>query len=201
MMEYRRPGARRILVAQFVLALVIAGYLLAGPEALGAVGIEQKVRGLFHRTQALPSGPAERPQPVADLSAPVAGGSAPTAAPVRTPSRPPAVRPAPVRRRPAATPAAPATPPPLSPEEYLQRVMREGYELYQGGWYGPAMARYKEAARVSPRSATVQLWYGRAALKAGRTDEARRALQRAIILAPASDAAREARTLLGNPLD
>jgi Flp pilus assembly protein TadD len=74
--------------------------------------------------------------------------------------------------------------------------MKDGYQLYQTGWYGPAMARFKEAARVSPGSATVHLWYGRAAYRAGRAGEARAALERAIALSPASDAARDARALL-----
>jgi hypothetical protein len=58
------------------------------------------------------------------------------------------------------------------------------------------MARFKEAARVSPGSATVQLWYGRAANRAGRLGEARAALERAMAMAPGTDAAREASLLL-----
>jgi Flp pilus assembly protein TadD len=75
-------------------------------------------------------------------------------------------------------------------------MMRDGYRLYQTGWYGPAMARFKEAARVSPDSASVQLWYGRSAMRAGRPAEARAALERVVALAPSSDAAREARSLI-----
>jgi hypothetical protein len=42
----------------------------------------------------------------------------------------------------------------------------------------------------------VHLWIGRAAIKAGRLAEARRALERVIVLAPGTDAAREAQALL-----
>jgi Flp pilus assembly protein TadD len=97
--------------------------------------------------------------------------------------------------RPAPTPGA-STPPALDRQQYLTRLLKEGSRLYQAGWYGPATARFKEAARVSPGSAAVHLWYGRAAYRAGRTGEARRALERVMALAPGSEAAREARTLL-----
>jgi TolA-binding protein len=76
-------------------------------------------------------------------------------------------------------------------------LMQEGYDLYRGGWYGPAMGRFKAASQLMPSSVTAHLWTGRAGLKAGRTAEARRALEQVIVLAPASEAAREARTLLG----
>lgn len=74
--------------------------------------------------------------------------------------------------------------------------MREGYQLYSTGWYGPAIGRFRQAAAVMPGSASAQLWMGRAAWKAGRLTEARQALERAIELDPTSAAAREARTLL-----
>jgi Flp pilus assembly protein TadD len=74
--------------------------------------------------------------------------------------------------------------------------MRDGYQLYQTGWYGPATARFKEAARVHPESATVHLWHGRAAYRAARLGEARAALERVLVMAPGTDAAREARFLL-----
>lgn len=113
---------------------------------------------------------------------------------------PAAVRPDPrARVTPVAelTPAPTVTPPPpLSPRQYFDRLMREGHQLYHTGWYGPALARFKEANRVSPGSATVQLWVGRAAIKIGRLVEAREALERVAVLAPGSDAAREARVLL-----
>jgi TolA-binding protein len=142
--------------------------------------------------------PTMRPQTPPGAT-PVASPAA-TQGPRRTPASPRAVgtRPA-LRQRaqpqPTPTPAA-ATPPPLSPQQYLAKLMREGYQLYQTGWYGPAMARFKEAARVSPGSASVQLWYGRAAYRAGRLGEARAALERTMAMAPGTDAAREARSLL-----
>jgi hypothetical protein len=203
MMGHQRSRPRWILVAQFVVALVVVAYLLAGPEALNASAIERKVMGWFVRARAVDLAPVGAPEPPAPRSSPEAAPRRPEARDTATarpaaPARPQAWRPSPVRR-PAGAPSPRPTPVPLSPQQYLRRLMREGYELYQGGWYGPALARYRQAARVRPDSATVQLWYGRAALKVGRLDEARVALERAIALAPASDAAREARVLLDGP--
>jgi tetratricopeptide (TPR) repeat protein len=200
MMGRQRSRPRWILVAQFVLALVVVAYLLAGPEALNASAIERKVMGWFVRARAADQAPVGAPEPPAPRPSPEAAPRRPeardtVAARPASPARPQAWRPSPVRK-PAVAPSPRPTPVPLSPQRYLRRLMREGYELYQNGWYGPALARYREAARVSPESATIQLWYGRAALKVGRVDEARVALERAIALAPASDAAREARVLL-----
>ncbi|MDR7458019.1 MAG: tetratricopeptide repeat protein, partial [Armatimonadota bacterium] len=172
-------------------------------EALNASAIERKVVEWFVRARAVDQAPAGAPKPPGSRSSEEASPRPPQAREMvavrpSAPQRLQASRPSPVRR--PATAASPRpTPAPLSPQQYLRRLMREGYELYQGGWYGPALARYREAARVSPESATVQLWYGRAALKVGRIDEARAALERAIALAPASDAAREARVLLEGP--
>lgn len=84
----------------------------------------------------------------------------------------------------------------LTPRQYFERLMREGSQLYQTGWYGPAMGRFKQAALVMPGSASAQLWTARAAIRIGRYDIARQALERTIEIAPASDAAREARSLL-----
>ncbi len=150
-----------------------------------------------------PSVPPRAVSPEQQRTAPgVTPGPSPavTQAPRRTPASPrtEGARPTPRLRaqpRPIPAPAA-ATPPPLTPQQYLAKLMRDGYQLYQTGWYGPAMARFKEAARVSPGSATVQLWYGRAAYRAGRLGEARAALERAMAMAPGTDAAREASLLL-----
>ncbi len=73
--------------------------------------------------------------------------------------------------------------------------MKQGIELYQAGWYGPAIGRFRLAAALIP-SPTTYLWIGRAAIRAGRPFEARTALERTIALAPDSEAAREAHTLL-----
>ncbi|MGH2373751.1 MAG: tetratricopeptide repeat protein [bacterium] len=73
--------------------------------------------------------------------------------------------------------------------------MTQGIELYQAGWYGPAIGRFRLAAALIP-SPTAYLWIGRAAIRAGRPFEARIALERTIALAPDSAAAREAHTLL-----
>ncbi len=76
-------------------------------------------------------------------------------------------------------------------------LMQEGYELYRSGWYGPAMGRFKQATQIRPNSVTAFLWMGRAALKVGRIAEARQALEHVITMAPGSEAAREAKALLG----
>ncbi len=102
---------------------------------------------------------------------------------------------------PAPTPTlVPTTSPTPSPapdaKAHFAGLMRQGVELYQGGWYGPAMARFRRATAVMPGSSSAHLWLGRAAIKAGRYAEARRALQQVIALAPGSPAAREAQALL-----
>lgn len=247
MAEGRRSTPTWILVLQFIVALAVIAFLLAGPETLSAV--EQWVRStLLHSILPSPD-PPQPPSTSAEASVRVpaqATGMPAAAAPARAvssvsktsapdsekavprPSRPArtasAVPPTPAPRvlegpTPARTPAAAATrrrlqspepvptaaappskaeaaQPPLSPQKYFERVMRDGHELYQAGWYGPAMARFKEAARANPASASAHLWWGRAAIKIGRPAEARAALERAIVLAPDSAAAREARTLL-----
>lgn len=77
-----------------------------------------------------------------------------------------------------------------------ETLMQQGFQLYRSGWYGPAMGRFRQATGVVPRSAYAHLWVGRAGIKAGRHAEAREALERVIELAPTSDVARQARTLL-----
>jgi TolA-binding protein len=223
-METGRGPLVWVPIIEFVVALLIVAFLVVGPE--GAGNLTHLVRHVLQRPPAVPAQPApvaarpatarvqalvsSHPAPVPPTVRPESptpppgrpSGSDSKASPVphqvpaalRTPPARPATRPAP---RPQPTPApAEATPPPLSPQQYLAKLMKDGYQLYQTGWYGPAMARFKEAARVSPGSATVHLWYGRAAYRAGRAGEARAALERAIALSPASDAARDARALL-----
>ncbi|MDR7419880.1 MAG: tetratricopeptide repeat protein [Armatimonadota bacterium] len=208
-METGREPRSWVLVVEFIAAVLVVVFLVVGAEGLDRLA--QHVR------QVQPQPPAAvRPQAEADAR---------PAAPLReTPMRPPAVE-RPSSPVPAATPgprstqalrrnvrtratvkASPDARPTPSPEaattptrnrqQYLTRLLNEGSRLYQAGWYGPATARFKEAARVSPESAAIHLWYGRAAYRAGRAGEARRALERVIVLAPGSEAAREARTLL-----
>jgi Flp pilus assembly protein TadD len=74
--------------------------------------------------------------------------------------------------------------------------MRDGIRLHREGWYGPATARFRQAVEVMPGYTRAYLWLGRSGLKAGRDDEARRALYQVIALDPQSDAAQEAQVLL-----
>lgn len=209
-METRKTAPTWQLIPEFIVAVLVMAFLLVGPEELDTLG--RRIRHYLYlqrhpapgASASVPAGPAaaraaESPPTVTrtvTVEPRVHPAPAPIKRPVveRTPARQPTPRPR--SRRPTPTPVAEATPPPLSPQRYLARLMREGHQLYQAGWYGPAAARFKEAARVSPGSATVHLWYGRSALRMGRTTEARAALERVIALAPSSDAAREARALL-----
>jgi TolA-binding protein len=224
-METRKTVPTWRLIPEFIMAVLVMAFLLAGPEGLDTLGrrIRQFLYSQSHPARsssaAVPAGSAAarasesppavtpkangRPLPVApavtrtvtvEPRVPPAPAPAMKPAVDRTRSAPPPPRSR--LRRPTPTPVAEVAPPPLSPQQYLARLIREGHQLYQAGWYGPAAARFKEAARVSPGSASVQLWYGRSALRMGRTAEARAALERAIALAPSSDAAREARALL-----
>jgi hypothetical protein len=81
-------------------------------------------------------------------------------------------------------------------QEYYLRLMSEGHKLYQTGWYGPAMGRFKLAATVRPQSQNAYLWMARSAMRTGRYELARAAAERAIAISPNNDAAREARALL-----
>jgi Tfp pilus assembly protein PilF len=58
------------------------------------------------------------------------------------------------------------------------------------------MGRFRQAAQLMPSSTAAHLWLARAALRAGLYQDARIALDRVIAIAPASEAAREARALL-----
>ncbi|MDR7518078.1 MAG: tetratricopeptide repeat protein [Armatimonadota bacterium] len=212
----RRRSARTtpswVLSVQFAGALIVLGFLAAGPGPLEAFA------RLIQQAPAAQIRAAKRVTPGLAVSAPSAGGpvfkaTVPTVGPARrlestrkveTPSSRPASDRAPptpapgTRPRPAprATPSPAADEPTLTPPKYFERLMREGYQLYSTGWYGPAIGRFRQAAAVMPGSASAQLWMGRAAWKAGRLTEARQALERAIELDPTSAAAREARTLL-----
>ncbi len=121
------------------------------------------------------------------------GRSGTQAVTVRLPQPPPAVAQAPPKPTPTAQPAP--TPTVMNVRAHYEGLMAKGVELYQSGWYGPAMARFKQAAAVVP-TPRAYLWLGRSAIKAGRFAEARRALERVIAMAPGTDTAREAQQLL-----
>jgi len=80
--------------------------------------------------------------------------------------------------------------------QHFYGLMDSGIALYHDGWYGPALARFRRAATVMPGSPYAHLWWGRAAVAAGRPDEAREPLERAIALARGSEVARKALLLL-----
>jgi hypothetical protein len=116
-----------------------------------------------------------------------------------TPSLPPSRvdRPSPAgSREPAPQVAAPRSAEEGRPWARLTALMRDGIRLHHEGWYGPATARFREAVAVMPDHLRAYLWLGRAGLKAGRYDEARRALEQVIALDPQSAAAQEAKALL-----
>ncbi len=75
-------------------------------------------------------------------------------------------------------------------------ALREGIELYNNGWFGPAVGRFREAATIDPRSPQAYLWLGRALIRVDRQAEARRALEKVIELAPTGPQADEAKMLL-----
>ena len=202
---------------QVLVSIVIAFVLIAGPQVETLWGrvrerlVElNKPRPAAERPPAVERSPAETKRPQAPQPAVTVAPQKPPA-----PSAAPVASPAPVQPKPKASPARPVTrenPKPVvarrpyapvltepksDPRPAFAALMQEGYELYRSGWYGPAMGRFKAAAQIMPSSVTAHLWTGRAGLKAGRTTEARRALEQVIVLAPGSEAAREARTLLG----
>lgn len=99
-------------------------------------------------------------------------------------------------RQAAALPPAPADVQQGSMWPRLTALMGEGIRLHREGWYGPATARFREAVMVMPDYLRAYLWLGRSGLKAGRYDEAKRALEQVIALDPQSMAAQEAKSLL-----
>lgn len=137
--------------------------------------------------------PAARPPGSAGASArtPETGSSdtAPRARPAPSPAAERSREGAPASR---AT-AAPAS---SSPTGRFDQLMRQGLSLYRAGWYGPALARFRQATQVQPHSPRAWLWLGRAAFRAGRPAEARQALERVLSLAPGSVYAREAEGVL-----
>lgn len=119
------------------------------------------------------------------------------AAPARlpAPSRPAVAvpRPSTLVEEPAAAPSPSAE---VSRLQHFYALMDKGIALYNEGWYGPAVGRFRQAAAIVPKSPYVYLWWGRAAVAAGRPEEARDALERAIALAPGTEVARKALLLL-----
>lgn len=211
---------------QVLVSIVIAFVLIAGPQVETLWGrvrerlVEfNKPRPAAERPQAVERSPAEskKPQqPVVPVSVAPQRPPVPVTAVSPVPIQPVApASPAQVQPRPSASPRTLAkekakpvvvarrpfapvlTEPKTDPRPMFAALMQEGYELYRAGWFGPAMGRFKAASQIMPSSVTAHLWTGRAGLKAGRAAEARRALEQVIVLAPASEAAREARTLLG----
>ena len=97
----------------------------------------------------------------------------------------------------AAPPATPVSPPTaMNRREHFEGLLVQGVDLYRSGWYGPAAARFRQAITVMPDSPRGYLWLARASFKAGRYQEARRALEKVIAMAPGSESAREAQKLL-----
>ena len=198
---------------QVLVSIVIAFVLIAGPQVETLWGrVRERLVVLNKPRPAAERSPAETkkpqaPQPAVTVApqkppAPSAAPAASAAAPVQPKPKASPARPA-TRENPkpvvvARRPFAPVlTEPKSDPRPAFAALMQEGYELYRSGWYGPAMGRFKAATQIMPSSVPAYLWMGRSGLKASRTAEARRALEQVIVLAPGSEAAREARTLLG----
>ncbi len=210
---------------QFVAAVLVVAALVAGPqlwEVAGRLSHRPNHADPLGPLRVSPpvKMPAESAPAAPATSAPPAPASTPAIKKVVVPANeePPKIAaplPSPrdtgIRRtptpRPAATPAtkwqsasevaaAAAVPAGMSPQQYFDSLMSQGLQLYQSGWYGPAFGRFKQASQVMPKSPNPLLWEARSAMKVGRYAEARQALERAIALAPASPAAREARALL-----
>lgn len=91
-------------------------------------------------------------------------------------------------RQPVAPPPPPAPPPPAMTAEELaragdaeaRRAWDEGTRLGRQGRWPEAEARYRQAARVRPDSATYHMALATALLQQGRESEAADALQAAI---------------------
>jgi len=120
------------------------------------------------------------------------GQSGTQAITVRLPQ--PVVAQKPPTAAPTATPVSPPTA--MNRREHFEGLLAQGVDLYRSGWYGPAAARFRQAIIVMPDSPRGYLWLARASFKAGRYQEARRALEKVIAMAPGSESAREAQKLL-----
>lgn len=96
----------------------------------------------------------------------------------------------------AQTPRPQPTAAPRSGQGRFEAALRDGVELYKGGWFGPAAGRFREAVTIDPRSPQAYLWLGRALMRSDRQAEARRALEKVLELEPTGPLADEATTLL-----
>jgi hypothetical protein len=75
-------------------------------------------------------------------------------------------------------------------------AMREGIDLYNKGWFGPAVGRFREAVSLDPKSSDAHLWLARALIRSDRGAEAKPVLERVIELAKTGPQAEEAAVLL-----
>ncbi|MGH7419826.1 MAG: SPOR domain-containing protein, partial [Candidatus Rokuibacteriota bacterium] len=98
------------------------------------------------------------------------------------------------RARPLPSPAAVSSP--VGHPQTFGALMERGGRLYWAGWYGPALASFRQAARTRPDSARAHLWWGRAAFKVSRFSEAREVLRRTVELSGTAEIGRQARLLL-----
>jgi hypothetical protein len=96
----------------------------------------------------------------------------------------------------AQTPRAQPTKASSSGHKRFDTVMREGIELYNKGWFGPAVGRFREAVSLDPRSPEANLWLARALIRSDRQAEARPILEKVIELARTGPQADEAAVLL-----
>ena len=198
----QEPGPGRSLegLPGIIAFIIVAAVLVVGPkiwtvgEVLASLG--RSITG---------SRPVASPVKVSPQAQPT-GKPAVEKAALKTsaPAQPKAARLP--RSRPAAAPTArpsvPASAPPAAATtdaarlRHFYALMDQGIRLYRAGWFGPSVGRFRQATAVMPTSPYAFLWLGRASLAAQRADDAREALQRVIVLAPDSQAAREASALL-----
>jgi tetratricopeptide (TPR) repeat protein len=195
-------------VLQIAVAILVGTALVAGPQVWA---FSARLRDDWRRWSTGHWAKTERPAPKAAVRAPVRPAIRPlrVAAPIvkASPPQKPARRtqarvtgPRPTKVKPQASTRSGITAQILLDtripiKDQYDAHLRKGIELYQSGWYGPAVGRFRRAAGITP-TATAYLWIGRSAIRAGRHDEARIALERAIALAPESAAAKEANALL-----
>lgn len=209
----QKAGPAWSAALQIVVAVAVGTALVAGPQ-IWAFG--ERLKDDWRRWSSVqwpgsaapqPKAPAPSTKPAVIPAKPAVIPAAPAPAPaVKPAASPPEARPAarateskPSKVKPRVQLARQMAPillePRKDPKTSHEMYMRQGIELYQSGWYGPAIGRFRLAAAVIP-SPTAYLWIGRAAIRAGRPFEARAALERTIALAPDSAAAREAHALL-----
>ena len=96
----------------------------------------------------------------------------------------------------AQTPRAQPTKASSSGHKRFDIIMRDGIDLYNKGWFGPAVGRFREAVSLDPRSPEANLWLARALIRSDRPAEARPVLEKVIELARTGPQADEAAVLL-----